>query len=205
MKPLDITGQLFGRLTAIRFIESKLIGSKLHRIWECRCACGALVAIKISYLTSGDTQSCGCLSAEISKRGRRRRHSGSGTPEFNVWVGMKQRCGNPSNPAYKDYGGRGISVCRDWLEFENFLRDMGPRPSPNHSIERINNDKGYSADNCKWEVRVAQANNRRSSRQITFQGQTKTLAQWSAALGIPRSTIWNRLKAGATEEVALCQ
>lgn len=201
MKPLGIAGRRFGRLTALLFVESRLAGTKRCRIWRCMCECGAIVEIPISYLTSGDTRSCGCWTKELDAQGRRTKHSGSGTAEFIVWIGMRQRCGNPSNKAYRDYGGRGITVCARWNRFEQFLRDMGPRPSADHSIDRIDNNKGYSPENCRWALRTDQANNRRSNRLITFHGETKTLARWASDLGIPQSTIWNRLNAGMPIEV----
>lgn len=194
MRRLDISQQRFGRLVALRFVESSRCGLKWRCLWEFQCDCGNRPVLPISYVTSGDTRSCGCLQREVLQAPRK--HGRSHTAEFRSWTGIRQRCGNPTNPAYRHYGGRGISLCERWQTFENFYADMGPKPSPKHSIERIDNDKGYYKDNCRWATAQEQANNRRSSRLIQFNGETRTLAQWCVFLGVPQSTLWNRLNRG---------
>lgn len=116
---------------------------------------------------------------------------------------MVQRCSNSNNPGYKDYGGRGITVCQRWLKYENFLADMGRKPSPQHSIDRIDNEANYEPSNCHWATNRQQANNARRNRLITAFGETMTISQWSAKVGIPYMRLYMRLERGSKAEVAL--
>jgi len=119
------------------------------------------------------------------------------TPEYKAWLNMKQRCSNPNRKNYSDYGGRGIAVCDRWLNFKNFLADMGTKPSPKHSLDRINNDGDYQKNNCKWSTRVEQQNNLRNNKPlITIENDTRTIAQWAKKMGFSASVIHNRLKMG---------
>jgi hypothetical protein len=104
--------------------------------------------------------------------------------EHDAWRGMLARCRNPRHPSYKNYGGRGITACERWNSFENFLDDMGKRPSPKHSLDRIDNNGNYEPGNCRWATRREQANNTRMNRFVTFDGRTMTLAQWARETGI---------------------
>jgi hypothetical protein len=103
-------------------------------------------------------------------------------PEYQAWLSMRQRCNNPNRADYKHYGGRGISICERWDSFENFLADLGIKPSPKHSIHRIDNDKGYSPDNCVWALPLVQANERRTNRRVAIGGVTRTVAEWARGL-----------------------
>lgn len=126
-------------------------------------------------------------------------HGFSKTREYHIWHGILQRCFVPTNCNYSKYGGRGITVSDDWMSFENFFRDMGPRPSPKHSVERKNNSLGYSAENCVWATIAEQHNNTRANVRLAVNGESKTLAQWSRATGISLATLSRRKKCGWTD------
>lgn len=130
--------------------------------------------------------------------------AGRYSAEYSVWMNMRARCNNPKNSRFATYGARGIKVCERWEnDFLNFLTDMGRRPSPEHSIERKNNDKNYEPGNCVWATRKEQARNRRTSRFIVVDDASLTMAEWSEITGINRQTIHARLKAGWDEKRAL--
>jgi site-specific DNA-cytosine methylase len=141
--------------------------------------------------------SLGAELAEAKPKRRTRKHGLSYTQEYRAWQTMRLRCHEPTNPAYKDYGGRGIEVCERWRDSpQAFLDDMGPKPSPKHEIDRIDNSKGYSPENCRWVTRSENSRNRRSNRWIEYHGQRKTIAEWSEITGIPHDTLIKRLEAG---------
>jgi len=133
-----------------------------------------------------------------------RPHGLSYTTEYRAWQTMRLRCTNPKNSAYPNYGGRGITVCERWMNsVEAFVADMGPKPSPRHELDRINNDGPYSPENCRWVTRKKNSRNRRSNRLLTFRGETRTLAGWCELLGLPRDTVRKRLVAGWSVDRAL--
>ncbi len=127
--------------------------------WVCRCSCGVVREIPAGNLRGGLSTSCGC------ERKGNVKHGLAGSLTYGSWCNLIQRCTNPKHPKHKDYGGRGITVCRRWLKFENFLADMGEKPAPRMSVERTNNDKGYSPSNCIWATNKVQANNRRPAKR----------------------------------------
>jgi len=127
------------------------------------------------------------------------RHGMAETSEYTSWQGMKNRCFNPNYHRYSDWGGRGITVCDRWLNFENFLADMGTKPSPKHSLDRIDNNADYSPENCRWATKAEQDNNRRSNRLITIACVTLTIAQWAKKTGFNANVIHDRLKDGWSE------
>ncbi len=130
----------------------------------------------------------GIISGHIRKTAKK------DVPEYRVWRGMKDRCLNPRSTYFSHYGGRGITICAEWLEsFGNFYRDMGPRPSFRHQIERKENDGPYSPENCKWALPTEQSNNRRSNARLTWNGETHTMSEWARALGLTVGTIWSRI------------
>lgn len=133
------------------------------------------------------------------------KHGGSGTPEHRIWKGMHQRCGNPNTIGWKDYGGRGISVCQQWESFPQFLADMGPRPSSSHSLDRIDVNGNYEPGNVRWASTAAQGTNRRNNRLLTYQGRTQTITEWAGETGINLGTLRDRLEAGWTVDRALTQ
>lgn len=132
------------------------------------------------------------------------RHGHSYKPEYRAWQTMRLRCTVPTNPAYADYGGRGIQVCDRWLNsVAAFIEDMGPKPSARHELDRENNDGHYEPNNCRWVTRKVNDRNRRSNRFITFRGETKTIAEWSEIQKVPSDTLTHRLKTGWDLEKAM--
>ena len=127
------------------------------------------------------------------------RHGMTKTSEYNAWSHMKARCFNPNIKNYSYYGARGITVCDRWLDFENFLADMKLKPTPKHSIDRIDNDGDYCPENCRWATRVEQENNKRNNHLITIDDVTLTIAQWTKEMGFSKSVIQDRLKSGWSE------
>jgi hypothetical protein len=185
-KSREISGQRFGRLTAIRMTAK---GSKTHRQrWLFRCGRGNKIEVDKASVTKGKTSSCGCLRAETTaKRLITHGHTVGRTPSltYQSWCNMRERCGNPNNKRYKDYGGRGIAVCERWSIFENFLADMDSRPSPEHSLDRIDPNGNYEPGNCRWATPFEQQNNTRRNASLTIDGRKQTLAQWEHEAGIP--------------------
>ena len=182
-----MTGQRFGRLTVVK--PSLLDPIK----WVCQCDCGKTKEINTYSLRHGRTQSCGCLHAENCRA--RSTHGQSGTKIYRLWSMMLDRCNNPKSTFYSHYGERGIKVCSRWNVFENFYTDMGERPA-GKSLDRIDNDKNYSPENCKWSTYREQNNNRRTNRMLTYQGKTQTLQQWSEELGLKYNTLQTRVQRG---------
>lgn len=196
-------GSTVGRLTVVQ-IHAVKTGKQNHYYCRCACTCGKTKSVRIDHLRNGKIQSCGCLSSELLIN-RNMTHGLSKSTSYKCWAGMINRCQNPKDPRFKDYGGRGISVCERWLSFENFLEDMGQRPSMAHSIDRKNNDLGYFLSNCYWATLTEQQNNTRRNKFITFQGQTKTAAQWARHLGLDVVTLRARIQRGWPLHRALVQ
>lgn len=191
MRFVDLTGQQFGRLTAMSRAEDSK-GGKTR--WLCKCQCGNECVVHASSLRSGNTKSCGCLRNEKSHE-RATTHGMSKSPLFGVWWAMISRCENENNASYKNYGGRGISVCDEWHDSSTFFEwalDNGYKRGL--SIERVDVNKGYEPNNCKWITKEEQARNKTNNLMIEIGETTKCLAQWCEEYGIEYSTAYQRIK-----------
>ena len=182
-------GRQFGLLTAI---ERLAADAKLGVLFRCRCECGNEKIVPRSNLLTGNTKSCGCLKLRANRLPYR---GASRLREYQIWKLMRLRCENASDKAFDRYGGRGIKVCERWRNsFSDFLADMGRRPSPQHTLDRINNDGDYEPSNCRWATWGQQQNNKRSNRIIAYKGETRTLTEWAALLNMPVTTLLNRIE-----------
>ena len=190
----DLTGQTFEHWTVLSRASRRSSSGAAY--WNCQCRCGTLKVVFHSSLLKRTSKSCGCLGHPNQRKPHRK------TPEYRIWLKMKARCYVPSNPGYAYYGSRGIGIDERWLTFDNFYLDMGPRPSPKHSIERRDNNGPYTPDNCVWATVEQQANNRRNTHHITFDGQTLTISEWAKQLGLSRKLIYIRLRNGWTPQQA---
>jgi len=185
----------FGALTALR--PGPPCGNNPR--WYFRCECGVEKLLKSFSVRHGRTRSCGCIPAGKFVHGM------SGTPEYRIWKIMRQRCTLPSADSYHLYGGNGVTVCERWRHsFEAFYADMGPRPSPSHSIDRYPNASGnYEPSNCRWATWTQQNRNRQNNKRLLFRGETKTVAEWAEVLAIPAKRVYDRLARGWSIEHAL--
>lgn len=190
----DIRGRKFGRLTVVSYVgrDEKTRAAR----WMCLCECGTNKIVDYWSLKSGETASCGCLYRET--RGRiSLTHGRTKTPEYGIWKMMRRRCYDQAFHKHKDYGARGIKVCDRWKDsFENFFADMGERPLRAHSLDRIDNDKDYSPENCRWATAREQAANRRTSIVLEFNGDKMCIKQWADKLGMAACTIQYRVNQG---------
>jgi len=165
-----------------------------RKLYLAKCVCGDTRWRNAHHIDKGRSRACRSCANKI--------HGNSASAEYKCWYHMRHRCFNTTNPAYKDYGGRGISVDPAWDSFDVFLREMGPRPN-GATLERKDNNAGYSKDNCVWASRQAQSVNRRNTRWVTHNGKTQHLAAWSRELGIRQDTLTYRLNHGWSVEKAL--
>lgn len=218
-KPKDLAGEKIGRLKVLR--EETYITRKGESIrgYLCHCDCGNEKVISRARLISGKTNSCGCLIKEFnqSKKGNdywkyrnKKRESnikGDKTKErlHRIWKNMKQRCTNPNFPDYKKYGARGITICVEWKDsFQAFYDwSISNGYCNDLTIDRIDNDKGYSPDNCRWADKETQDSNKRTNRYITYKGVTKTATQWAKVLGVHPESILSRMRKNLPKEDVL--
>lgn len=201
MKAHDLSGQTFGKLRVVSRVK---IGGRAK--WLCVCECKTTRIVEAANLVSGNTRSCGCGHREMMlKRNKAMtKHGLNGTPEYQAWLHMKQRCYSKNFPGYDRYGGRGIVVCDRWVnDPAAFVQDMGPRPSPGHSIDRIDNDGPYAPDNCRWATRTEQARNTRLTTMLEYKGERKPLNTWAEMHGLSFTTVRSRLASGWDVERAL--
>lgn len=192
----DLTGIEFGKLTALDVAGYDARTGQ--EMWNCSCECGGMAVVYRYSLLSGNTKSCGC-------QGGRRRVSelslmNESRGEYKIWAAMRSRCTNPNTTAFIDYGGRGVTVCDRWLDsFDSFLEDMGPKPK-GYSLDRIDVNKGYSPENCRWASWNTQANNRRNTIYIEFKGESHSISEWAEILGTRWANIYQRLRISSPEE-----
>lgn len=192
IKPRDLTGEKFGRLTVISFFEKR----DYKAYWLCQCTCGNKKVIRGTHLTGGKIESCRCLNRERF-RASTTTHGGSRVsgyePLFKTWQQIRARCMQVGNVSYKNYGGRGITLCPRWMDYAKFREDVSPLFRPGLSIDRIDNSGNYEPGNVRWATPKEQARNRRSSTRITMKGITRTLAEWAEVTGMPYSRLHHRI------------
>lgn len=202
----DLSEKRFGRLVVDSFSHRDAKG-KVH--WLCACDCGGAKVTRAENLRSGSTRSCGCLGIEQRKQAARGRVKvatrGKYPSEWNSWNAMVSRCHNPSDVSFCRYGAKGVKVCDSWrYSFQAFLSDMGLRPE-GATLDRKNNNRGYSPGNCRWATRKEQANNRSTCHLLTHDGKTMNIEQWASHLGWSRGVIASRIKYGWPTERVLSE
>jgi hypothetical protein len=202
---IDMTGGVYGRLTVLRFSHShKTKSGKSVAMWWARCECGDERAYRGASLRSGNTSSCGCLNKERSAAAAKKRHTTHGmtdTPTWRSWKSMRDRCLNPSHKSFQRYGK--LTICSEWVDsFEAFYAAMGDRPDGT-TLERIDNEKGYLPENCRWATPKEQAQNTRSNRYVSAHGQELLISEWAEKNGVGADTIYLRLKRGWSPERAV--
>ena len=197
-------GQKFGLLAIVK--ESKPVSENgiNKRSFLCRCECGNIITVKLYSLTTGNTKSCGCIKQKqlIERNVASAKYPAYMKKLYNTWYLMGERCNNMNNKSYKNYGGRGIKVCKRWEKFENFYEDMGDRPEA-LTLDRIDNDGNYEPENCRWATRKTQMNNKRNNLRLNYNGMVKNLSQWAESTGIKRETIKARLSTGLSIKKSL--
>lgn len=186
MHAVDMSGKRVGRLLVL----SRAVSVQGKARWSCQCDCGIALEISGDKLRTG-TQSCGCLRRELTIK-RNYRHGKAKTRTYITWAHMMQRCLNPKVQNYGNYGGRGISVAPRWLSFENFLADMGEKPT-GLSLDRINVNGNYEPGNCRWATYEQQVNNKRGNRYVEYKGERLTVSQWARRMGLTVGTVKSRL------------
>jgi hypothetical protein len=191
----SLIGHTFGMVKVLRERRVKPVVGRSQFLVQIECECGVKKWVAERSVRRGKSRSCG--------RCANKTHGGSRTPEYAVWRSMLARCNNPRHKAYPNYGGRGITVCKEWGDFEVFLADMGKQPFKGASIERKDNSLGYTPHNCIWATYTQQSRNRRSNRLLTAFGETKTITEWAEQTGLRHNTICYRLDSGWGADKAL--
>ena len=203
--PINLTGNRFGRLVVVSEASPRYSkGGSKQRQWNCLCDCGKEIITTTQNLRRGDTKSCGCLKIETNINNATT-HGGSKSKLYSVWKAMRKRCNNTHNSDYKYYGGKGIKVCDEWNnDFESFRNwSLCNGYNPELTIDRIDLNKDYCPENCRWVDFKTQCNNRSTNAHYTYNGKTHTLAEWSEISGIKYSTLYHRIKQGKTINEAL--
>lgn len=199
-KFIDLTGKKFGRLTVVSFDHKG--GTRTY--WKCECECGGTRIVANDHLKRGEVTDCGCYRRHIA---RWEKHGKSNERIYTIWDLMKRRCFDSNRVEYKNYGGRGITVCPEWLDAQNFTEWAYQNGYSNElTLDRIDNDGDYCPQNCRWVSRKEQSNNKRNNRLITHNGQTKTITQWAEENGLPYYVLKKRYdKLGWTFERAISE
>lgn len=193
MKALNLTGMRFGRLVVTGEAPSR----GYERMLECQCDCGNKTVISRNSIRSANGRSCGCLRRDRTSAANTT-HGLSGSRLEKIFKNMKNRCTNPKDKHYKDYGGRGITICKKWMSNRKlfFIWALANGYRDGLSIDRIKNNKGYSPKNCRWVTQKVQANNKRGNRVIKYRGLRLTVSQWAARSNIHVTTLRSRISAG---------
>ncbi len=202
----NLLHQKFGQLTAIGNAGRKKRPTQrgYDHYWLCRCTCGGLKIIESRHFKDSHSSSCGCQASRNTMGARSATHGMSNSAEYGIWCKIKERCYNPEIKSFKNYGGRGIQMSDEWRDsFPAFYADMGARPGPEYSVERLNNDGHYEKDNTTWATDMEQGANKRNNVLLTFQGETLHLSAWARRTGLKRLTLAMRIRKGWSVEKAL--
>ena len=189
----DLTGCRIGRLVVLSKEKEK---AGKQNIWKCKCDCGNTVFVRACHLTSNHTKSCGCLQRETASKSATK-HGQSGDRLCSIWYGMRKRCYNRNYKHFKDYGGRGIKICEEWANDFQAFHDwaMSNGYADNLTIDRIDVNGDYCPENCRWITNEEQQNNRRTSRLLTYKGETHTMKDWARIAGLNYNTLRSRINA----------
>lgn len=195
MAKLDLVGKRYGRLVVVKECGKR----KRNTEWLCQCDCGNLHKATTNMLNRGHVKSCGCLHSEAAVANGKKaiKHGESHSSLYRVWGGMKTRCNNPKCDCYEDYGGRGISICKEWNDSFNEFRKwaLSSGYEEGLSIDRVDVNGNYEPNNCRWATMIEQQNNRRSNQFLTMDGETHTIAEWARILGKNPNTVHKRISA----------
>lgn len=204
MKLIDLQYKVFGKLTVLKRGENRVEPSGKTKVyWLCECECGVEKEYEGSSLREGTSKSCGCVKRKLAKN-INLSHNMSKSKEYKAWAKMKERCYNPNTERYLIYGGRGITVCDEWKNsFEKFYEDMGDKPSPQHSIDRINVDGNYEKDNCRWATEKEQALNKRNTLYVEYKNENKPLSELCKNYDLNYKSVWKQHEKGFTFEEIL--
>lgn len=195
MFKIEMVGQKFNRLTVMLDVGY----SHGQQSYLCECECGNKLVTAGQRLRNGQTKSCGCLARETSKANNYK-HGKAGTAIYRTWSNIKNRCRNKNHRNYKDYGGRGVDICDEWFNsFEQFYKDVGDIPE-GMSLDRIDNNKGYSKSNCRWATKAEQSKNRRNTINLEYMDKKMCLKDWARELNKPYSSMKMYIKNGLSIE-----
>lgn len=198
-KYADLIGKKFKEWTVLGISPYTSRQTRL----ACRCSCGQVKSVRVCSLKSKDSSSCGCRKKLLISK-IHTTHGKENTTKYCTWENIKQRCLNSKAPNYKNYGGRGIRVCKEWVNsFEQFYEDMGDKPGPKYSLDRLDNSGPYSKENCAWKTKKEQGRNKRNNVVLTYSGKTQSLIEWSEELNVNYSTLQGRISLGWSVENTL--